>query len=400
MTGKKDVGQNRYAVLRLYLTIPGLWPYHSLRDRCICFVPLFAFCFSILIPQILYLVIGSITLDDVFECMPAILITIIFSSKILIIMLNGEKVKTCLNIIQKDWLSVNTNVEKIILQRHTRYGQYLATFYAVYMHITACLFVLKPIMLTLMADNTVNVTKSSIPFASRLPYRVEYGQSFNQYLYPIAVHCYAAVISHSFITIAVDILYYTLIQHACGMFSIIGHTLENIGKNSEDNFDATLDKVTDDSYSRALQCLRRHLLVIKFAEHIESLYTKIFLVNLNLNMIGCSLSGIQVLMNLDKSANDIAGPVTIYVAQLIHLFLHFWQAQFLLDYSVLPYESICRANWYYTSQRCRKLLLLILNRTTSPCKITAGKIIILSIESFATVLKTSLSYLTMFRSLQ
>lgn len=49
---------------------------------------------------------------------------------------------------------------------------------------------------------------------------------------------------------------------------------------------------------------------------------------------------LQVLMNLDKSAKDIAGPVTIYIAQLIHLFLHFWQAQFLLDYSVLPYESM------------------------------------------------------------
>jgi len=45
-------------------------------------------------------------------------------------------------------------------------------------------------------------------------------------------------------------------------------------------------------------------------------------------------------MNLDKGANDIIGPLTIYIAQLIHLFLHFWQGQFLLDYSVLPYESM------------------------------------------------------------
>jgi len=53
MFDKKDVEQNRrYAVLRLYLTISGLWPYYNLRDRCICFVLLFILCSSIAIPQV------------------------------------------------------------------------------------------------------------------------------------------------------------------------------------------------------------------------------------------------------------------------------------------------------------------------------------------------------------
>ncbi|XP_011065501.1 PREDICTED: odorant receptor 22c-like isoform X1 [Acromyrmex echinatior] len=253
------------------------------------------------------------------------------------------------------------------------------------MHVTSGLFIFKPIMLTLMTNDIINATKSSVPFISKLPFRVEYGEKFNQYIYPITVHSYTAVFAHVFATIAVDGLYYCLIQHACGMFSIIGYTLENIGKNNDDIFDVKQAKIQDNNYSKTLYCLRRHLLVIEFTEHIESLFTKIFLINLNLNMIAGSFTGIQVLMNLEKSANDIAGPITIYIAQFLHLFLHFWQGQFLLDYSVLPYESICRANWYYASHKCQKLLLLIMNRTTSPCKITAGKIVILSIESFATV---------------
>ncbi|XP_018311076.1 uncharacterized protein [Mycetomoellerius zeteki] len=208
------------------------------------------------------------------------------------------------------------------------------------MHVTSGLFIFKPIMLTLMANDIFNVTKSSIPIASRLPFRVEYGEKFNQYVYPITVHSYTAVFAHTFATIAVDGLYYCLIQHACGMFSIIGNTLENIGKNNGNIFDTKQAKIQDSNYSKTLYCLRRHLLVIEFAEHIESLFTKIFLINLNLNMIAGSLTGIQVLMNLDKSVNDVAGPATIYIAQFLHLFLHFWQAQFLLDYSVLPYESM------------------------------------------------------------
>jgi len=45
----------------------------------------------------------------------------------------------------------------------------------------------------------------------------------------------------------------------------------------------------------------------------------------------------QVILN---DAKDIVEPFAIYIAQLIHLFLQFWPAQFLLDYSILPYESM------------------------------------------------------------
>lgn len=47
----------------------------------------------------------------------------------------------------------------------------------------------------------------------------------------------------------------------------------------------------------------------------------------------------QVVLNLND-AKDIVEPFAIYIAQLIHLFLQFWPAQFLIDYSILPYESM------------------------------------------------------------
>lgn len=56
-------------------------------------------------------------------------------------------------------------------------------------------------------------------------------------------------------------------------------------------------------------------------------------------------------------------------------------------------DNSCRANWYYTSRRCQKLFLLMMNRALFPCKMTAGKIMILSIESFGTVNKTAIYHL-------
>ncbi|XP_018045394.1 PREDICTED: odorant receptor 13a-like [Atta colombica] len=258
---------------------------------------------------------------------------------------------------------------------------------------TGLLYMFKSIVL-IMIEDTSNSTRLD---ATKLPFRVEYGYRIDQYFYPIMIHCYLTVYSHVTATVAADTFYFALIQHACGMFSVVGHMLEHIGENINENFNLKPHKMNDNDYNKALSCLRKHLHVIKFAELIDSTFANIFLVSVSLNMIGGSICGIQVLMNLND-AKDIVAPLAIYVAQLTHLFFQFWQAQFLLDYSVIPYESICRANWYYTSERCKKLLLLIMSRTISPCRITAGKVATLSIESFGVVLKTSISYFTMLRS--
>ncbi|XP_025074134.1 odorant receptor 13a-like [Pogonomyrmex barbatus] len=396
MTERKDIWRSRYYTIpRLYMTLAGLWPYHQISNRYLHFVPTFIICSIILIPMLLYVLIAMTGLEDLFECMPTILITIIFSFKLASLMANSEKIKACLKTIENDWLSLNTDSEKAILQRHAAYGQYLTMFYAVFMVMTGLLYMLKSIVLIMMED-TSNSTKLAV---TKLPFRVEYGQKIDQYFYPILIHCYLTVYSHVTATVAADTFYISLIQHACGMFSVVGHTLEHIGKDMNANFNLKPDKINDYNYNKALDCLRRHLHVMEFAELIESTFTNIFLVSVSLNMIGGSICGIQVLMNLND-AKDIIAPLAIYIAQLIHLFLQFWQAQFLLDYSNVPYESICRANWYYTSDRCRKLLLLIMNRTVSPCRITAGKVATLSIESFGVVLKTSMSYFTMLRSFQ
>ncbi|RLU22057.1 hypothetical protein DMN91_006437 [Ooceraea biroi] len=401
MTNEKHAWPSQYYTIpRLYLSLAGIWPYGKLRNRYMCFVPMFTCCFSVVIPQSLYIINNSLNIDEIFESLPSVIISIIFSFKVANMMINNEKIKMCFETIKADWLSLNTDIEKAILQRQTMYGRHMTIFYTVLMYMTALFYLIKPVIITLLEDEMANTTKSRISGISKLPFLVDYGEKLNYYFYPIMIHCYLGVFAHIFCTIAVDTLYYILVQHVCGIFAIIGHALENINEYTDatDNLHSQLN-TTQDDYNKALNCLRRHLHVIEFADLIESMFTKILLISVSLNMICGSICGIRVIMNL-SNARDIVAPLAIYVAQLSHMFLQFWQAQFLLDYSIIPYESICRAKWYKTSIKCQKLLLLIMNRTVYPCKITAGKILILSIESFGTVLKTSMSYLTVLRSFQ
>ncbi|XP_011630280.2 uncharacterized protein LOC105422557 [Pogonomyrmex barbatus] len=280
-------------------------------------------------------VLAATNMNDIMESVPSVILSIIFSWKVVIIMFDIKKVKYCLQSIEKDWQLLNTNTERTILQRHAEYGQFLATAYAIFVHVMQICYILKPIIPRLLDNDITNSTKP-IP---KLVYPVEYGVDIDQYFYPISIHCYLALFAHSFGTIAVDILYCILIQHACGMFTIIEHILEEVGKDNNANFQFKLNKTTDIDYKKALNCLRKHLQVIKFVESIESVFTKVFLISVNLNVICGSISGIQVILNLDNPGT-ILTPLALYTGQLGHLFIQFWQAQFILDYSTIPWESM------------------------------------------------------------
>ena len=100
-----------------------------------------------------------------------------------------------------------------------RFNAYVV--FLVFMQFVGILLISKSVVIMLLED-TSDATVSSLVAEAKLPLRVEYGEMLNQYLYPMAVHCYLAVFSHISITIAVDSCYIALIRHACGMFAIVG----------------------------------------------------------------------------------------------------------------------------------------------------------------------------------
>jgi len=93
--------------------------------------------------------------------------------------------------------------------------------FVVFMQFVGILLIFKSVAVMLIED-TSDATISTLTTGSKLPFRVEYGEKLDRYLYPIAIHCYLAVFAHISITIAIDSFYIVLVRHACGMFAIVG----------------------------------------------------------------------------------------------------------------------------------------------------------------------------------
>ncbi|KAL2727271.1 LOW QUALITY PROTEIN: odorant receptor 13a-like [Vespula squamosa] len=96
----------------------------------------------------------------------------------------------------------------------------------IYMSLTGFMFLLQPVlMLSLNSDNSTNIR-------STLPYRVQYGIDIEKYYYEILFHCYVSVFSHMLILASINLIYTSFIQHACGLFSVIGPIILLIWKDN------------------------------------------------------------------------------------------------------------------------------------------------------------------------
>ncbi|XP_071580682.1 odorant receptor 43a-like [Temnothorax nylanderi] len=89
-----------------------------------------------------------------------------------------------------------------------------------------------------------------------------------------------------------------------------------------------------------------------------------------------------------------------YLGQLMHIYYLSAMSQRLLDHSSGLQEVIYSCDWYRISLRSRHLLKFTLMRTTKPCQIEPGKLFIMSMENFSSILKVSVSYFTVLISLQ
>ncbi|XP_011687794.1 PREDICTED: uncharacterized protein LOC105449985 isoform X5 [Wasmannia auropunctata] len=137
----------------------------------------------------------------------------------------------------------------------------------------------------------------------------------------------------------------------------------------------------------------------RFASLIEAVFSQMFLVVAGFNMLIISMTGVMAVTNLDKP-EEFLRQITFSCALLTHLFFESFLAQRLIDHSTHILISLTNIAWYQTSSRTRKILIFMIMKTREPCVLTAGKMFVISMDTFSTIVRTSVSYFTMLRSMQ
>ncbi|KAG5331794.1 OR13A protein, partial [Acromyrmex charruanus] len=185
----------------------------------------------------------------------------------------------------------------------------------------------------------------------------------------------------------INSLLVTLILHICGQIDILREWLTKIfSKNSADS----MNEITMKSL------ITKHQRIIVFADNIETLYTYIAMMMLLSDTIIICCLGFIIATSLDtpNAAAILVKSVLFYISMNVEAFIYCFCGEYLSAKSKMIGSAVYDSLWYdFPAKESRTVLFLIL-RSQKRLTITSGKIIDLSLELFTSVIKASLSYMS------
>ncbi|KAH0948250.1 OrR1 [Eciton burchellii] len=252
------------------------------------------------------------------------------------------------------------------------------------MFITVMLLYFRPLMRFLISDQVLynNETESFM-----LPYRVHTFFDITDiqtyaliylYLFPM----FYASICH----MAAICLLVILVFHICGKLSILSYRIKNIA-------------MQDMVINRVRAFVRMHLKLIWMAKSVDDIFNLILLDELLGNSIILAISIYYVIMNLEISEMATCLTFIFFAAiALVMLYGYCLIGDQLTQQCTSVQNAYYECNWYEMPLNCKRCLLICMIRSQVMLYLTAGRFYIFSLNSFTDVIRTSLAYLSMLRT--
>ncbi|XP_011878579.1 PREDICTED: odorant receptor 4-like isoform X2 [Vollenhovia emeryi] len=380
MDTSSDIFQSRlYRLNRTLLSLLGQWPFQKDRYRRVIIVTTSFIGLTQALTQVLALVTLRGDFDALIECAPPLIVDGVCIIKLTTLICNVEKM--LLVHIQRDWRSWTIKSEFEILSRFAESGRSITIGYASGMYAFGSLFPLLAIIPKIIGKN---VTSDYATRPVGFPYHVEYYIDLEKYYYPVLIHNYLTTAIRLTTIVAFDTYVAILVQHCCALFSVVRYRLEYIRKSIEQDKELTLLQEDDKFYKNFVYCIQKHKDALRFARCLDMVYTKAFFIEVGFVILAMSLSALQATSGTLNPHLAVRHAAYI-IAQLLHLYIACWLGQQMIDHSNRVYTSTYRGEWYESPPKSRKLLNMIMMRSISPCTLTVGKIMVLSLPSFSAV---------------
>ncbi|KAL2738899.1 odorant receptor 67c-like isoform X2 [Vespula squamosa] len=297
--------------------------------------------------------------------------------------------------IVNNWQIWETREELNIMHKFAGEGRFFTLFYISYIYICMILFLVMPFFPRLM-DFIIPLNESR---PLRTIVKSYYFVDENEYFYSIYCHMSLEITVGITVLIATDSLFLTFNSHICGLFSTVGFRLEHLFHdriNSGVLFDHQTRKMCIDN---VIHSIKNHKKALEFAKLIESSYSISFFIQSFMGLICLSISMFQILILLDKTAEAFRFFI-FACAQFAHLLCICYPGQRMIDYSTEIRIKAYNGLWYEAPIEIHRLILLIIRRSMEPCYLTAGKIFVFCLETFAKIVQTSGSYFMVIVSTQ
>ncbi|XP_071568981.1 odorant receptor 4-like [Temnothorax nylanderi] len=217
---------------------------------------------------------------------------------------------------------------------------------------------------------------------------------------------YRLVLATQFLSVVVcswsaglfNALFLTLTLHVGSQINILICWLGEVGskdiEKTHDRHDSFVTIIT--------KIVRKHQKIIYLSENIENLYSYIALVQFISNTVMiCSLGFLVVTaIGSPDASEQITRSLLFYIVTSLEAFVFCFAGEYLSNKSKAIGNAAYNSAWYDMKAKDRRVLLFIILRSQRQLQFTAGKMAVLSLEYFTTIMKASGSYLSVLLAMK
>ncbi|GAB1864521.1 Odorant receptor [Camponotus japonicus] len=294
------------------------------------------------------------------------------------------------NMMREDWMILKQDGERNVMMKRMQTSRLIVICAYVLMVFTLIIMIICPYF-GLSFRHLTNLTDRDKPFFLQSYYLYDTDKS------PQYELTYLTQIIASFLVLiiytSVDTFLGFVIFHVCGQLENFRGRLVNLIAGKEFNKALSNNIVT-------------HLRLIRYVDNIEDIFTLIMFGSVIYFGIIFCLSGFVFIVMINNEKINVTNLLQIYcmmaaiIIYFMQMFFYCYVGELIIEQCEAVYRTVYDLEWYnWESKQARNLILLMI-RVQQPFRITAGKIVPLTMATFCSLLKTSAGYISFLLAIQ
>ncbi|XP_076759082.1 uncharacterized protein LOC143428243 [Xylocopa sonorina] len=286
----------------------------------------------------------------------------------------------------KDYKVLDDNVKRAILRRHAYMARMACGCAIFFAYVAAAFFSILPVVVEKEAE-VVNVTGADIP---EYPIPSEYtlaiiNVSDNLFIL-ISITEFMMLLITGTGNLGSDSLFVGIVFHLCGQVEILKLEFSKLSKRNE--------RVTE--HFKGL--VKRHIHLLKLAKMLNETVSSILVVQIFSSCVLICTGGFQCILAMGVG-NTVLVIKTFMVmgTLLVQLLVYSYVGDYLKRRMESVGNTLYSCNWYKLPRGVTKDIVYVIMRAHDPVQLTAGQFFVVNMQTYMSILKTSISYLSVLR---
>ncbi|KAL7287071.1 hypothetical protein TKK_0018693 [Trichogramma kaykai] len=297
----------------------------------------------------------------------------------------GGKFKGIYKMIARNWRDTTDEIECSILEKYARISKMLTRVYIVAFLMTGGIVTQAPAFpLLLNIIMPLNESRKAIAIVNTDYSITPYTRFAHEW-----AHWSLSAIAIAAVFIAIDATFVLIVFQILATFEVVKQRIRQASSVENEN--------SEQSYGILVKAVKLHKDAIEFLNLSNEANSLQFLVVLGGTIFNISLGSLAILSRADAYA-DFARIGILQLGYLFQLLVLCLLGELIISSSSELFVIPMLTDWYVLPQKSKKLILFFMTRTIQPSFYTAGGLYTMNVENFASIIKTSVSYITVVLS--